>query len=198
MSLHKQVLLIGWDAADWKVINPLLEAGGMPNLARLIENGVMGTMATLHPAYSPMHWTTIATGVRPFKHGVLGFTEPTPDGTDVMPVSNLSRKVRAIWNILHLQGKTCNVVGWWPSHPAEPIRGVMVSEFYHTAYGPLEKVARAQRSHASLILVMFPRSDTGTGSAPVMSGSAQTHSRGLCSRSRKRSGTTAVPRRMIS
>ena len=86
--------------------------------AALIDNGVMGTMATLHPAYSPMLWTTIATGVRPFKHGVLGFTEPTPDGQGVMPVSNLSRKVRAIWNILHLQGKTCNVVGWWPSHPA--------------------------------------------------------------------------------
>jgi hypothetical protein len=32
-KLH--VLLIGWDAADWKVNQPLLDAGQMPNLGRL-------------------------------------------------------------------------------------------------------------------------------------------------------------------
>src|SRR6266446_1551847 len=100
-AAHK-VLLIGWDAADWKVIHPLVDAGRMPNLARLIESGVMGTIATLHPSYSPMLWTSIATGKRPFKHGVLGFSEPTPDGQGIMPVSSLSRKVQAIWNMLTL------------------------------------------------------------------------------------------------
>ena len=139
MPPAKKVLLIGWDAADWKVASPLMDAGKMPHLARFVEQGVMGNMATLQPPYSPMLWTSIATGVRPFKHGVLGFTEPTPDGQGVMPVSNLSRKVRAIWNILHLAGKTCNVVGWWPSYPAEPIRGVMVSEHFQHATGPLDK-----------------------------------------------------------
>ena len=134
--MPQKVLLVGWDAADWKVITPLLDAGRMPNLARLVEGGVMGTMATLHPIYSPMLWTSIATGVRPFTHGVLGFSEPTPDGQGIMPISNRSRKVRAIWNILHLQGLTSNVVGWWPSHPAEPIRGVMVSNHFQHAFGP--------------------------------------------------------------
>ena len=28
--LTRRVLLIGWDAADWHLINPLLEAGKMP------------------------------------------------------------------------------------------------------------------------------------------------------------------------
>lgn len=139
MTPAKKVLLIGWDAADWKVAMPLMDAGKMPHLARFVELGVMGNMATLHPPYSPMLWTSIATGVRPFKHGILGFTEPTPDGQGVMPVSNLSRKVRAIWNILHREGKTCNVIGWWPSYPAEPIRGVMVSEHFQHATGPLDQ-----------------------------------------------------------
>jgi len=35
----RKTLLIGWDAADWKVINPLMDAGKMPNIQRLIENG---------------------------------------------------------------------------------------------------------------------------------------------------------------
>ena len=86
MTPAKKVLLIGWDAADWKVAKPLMEAGKMPHLSKFVELGVMGNMATLQPPYSPMLWTSIATGVRPFKHGVLGFTEPTPDGQGVMPV----------------------------------------------------------------------------------------------------------------
>jgi hypothetical protein len=59
-----RVLLIGWDAADWKVIQPLLDAGEMPNLARLIAGGLRGNIATLYPALSPMLWTSIATGKR--------------------------------------------------------------------------------------------------------------------------------------
>ncbi len=133
--MHK-TLLIGWDAADWKVIHPLIEAGKMPHLAALIERGVMGNLSTLQPVLSPMLWTSIATGKRPFKHGVLGFTEPTPDGAGVQPVSHQSRTCRALWNILHQQGHASQVVGWWPSHPAEPIHGAMVSNHFQSAIGP--------------------------------------------------------------
>jgi predicted AlkP superfamily phosphohydrolase/phosphomutase/tetratricopeptide (TPR) repeat protein len=135
---RRRVLLVGWDAADWKVIHPLLDAGKMPALARLIERGVMAKLATLHPVLSPMLWTSIATGKRPFKHGVHGFSEPTPDGTSIRPVTNLSRKTKAIWNILSQNSLSSNVVGWWPSHPAEPIRGTMVSNHFQRAVGPPE------------------------------------------------------------
>src|SRR5579863_8604538 len=135
----RKVLLVGWDAADWKVIHPLLAGGRMPNLQRLIENGARGQMATLHPPLSPMLWTSVATGKRPFQHGIHGFSEPTPDGRGVQPVTNLSRKCKALWNILNQNGLRSIVVGWWPSHPAEPIDGVMVSDHYHRAHRPLEE-----------------------------------------------------------
>jgi predicted AlkP superfamily phosphohydrolase/phosphomutase/tetratricopeptide (TPR) repeat protein len=122
-----RVLLIGWDAADWKVIRPLLEAGEMPNLARLIAAGIHGNLATIHPPLSPMLWTSIATGKRPYKHGIHGFSEPLPDGSGVRPITILARKTKAVWNILNQTGHRSIVVGWWPSHPAEPINGVMMS-----------------------------------------------------------------------
>jgi predicted AlkP superfamily phosphohydrolase/phosphomutase/tetratricopeptide (TPR) repeat protein len=134
----RKVLLIGWDAADWKVIQPLMDAGKMPHVRSLVECGASGQIATLHPPLSPMLWTSIATGKRPFKHGILGFSEPTPDARGVQPVSNLSRKSKALWNILHQNHLRSAVIGWWPSHPAEPIDGVMVSDHYHRASGPLD------------------------------------------------------------
>ncbi len=138
MSARK-VLLVGWDAADWKIIHPLMHAGRMPNLQHLVENGAAGQLATLHPPLSPMLWTSICTGKRPFKHGIHGFSEPAPDGSGVRPVTNLSRKAKALWNILNQNGLRSVVLGWWPSHPAEPIDGVMVSDRYHRAAGPLHE-----------------------------------------------------------
>lgn len=130
-----RVMLIGWDAADWKVIRPLLEKGEMPNLARLIASGVHGNLATIYPPLSPMLWTSIATGKRPYKHGIHGFAEPSPDGSGVRPITLLSRKTKALWNILNQTGHRSIVVGWWPSHPAEPINGVMVSNYFEHSPG---------------------------------------------------------------
>jgi tetratricopeptide (TPR) repeat protein len=128
-----KVLVLGWDAADWTIAGPLIEAGKMPNLAKLIAEGTSGSISTITPSLSPMLWTSIATGKRPLKHGIYGFTEPTPDGKNVRPITNASRKTKAIWNILNQVGKKSNVVGWWPSHPAEPISGVMVSNWFQVA-----------------------------------------------------------------
>ena len=44
-----RVLLIGWDAADWKLINPLIDAGLMPAMDRLVSGGVVGNLATITP-----------------------------------------------------------------------------------------------------------------------------------------------------
>jgi len=132
----RKVLLIGWDAADWKVINPMIEAGEMPALEGLINNGVMGNLATLEPSFSPMLWTSIATGMRPHKHGILGFVEPNSSGLKVRPVSVVSRKVKAIWNILMQEGRKVHTVGWWPSHPAEPLNGISISNAYQKAHKP--------------------------------------------------------------
>src|SRR5438046_2328896 len=77
-STKQKVLLIGWDAADWEHITPLLEEGLMPTLDTLINRGVMGNLATLQPILSPMLWNSVATGKFADKHGIHGFIEPDP------------------------------------------------------------------------------------------------------------------------
>jgi len=128
--IAKKLLLIGWDSADWKLINPLLDAGKMPALEKLINNGVIGKLATLDPPLSPVLWTSVATGKRADKHGILGFVEPDPEIGGIRPVNVTSRTCKAIWNILHQNEMKSNVIGWWPSHPAEPINGIMISNYF--------------------------------------------------------------------
>ena len=137
--LAKKVLLIGWDAADWKIINPLMDQGLMPTLEDFVNRGVMGNIATLRPILSPMLWNSIATGKRADKHGILGFMEPDPQTGGVRPVTSTSRKVKALWNILTQRGYKAHVLGWFAGHPAEPINGISVSDLFPYAVGPLEK-----------------------------------------------------------
>jgi predicted AlkP superfamily phosphohydrolase/phosphomutase/tetratricopeptide (TPR) repeat protein len=137
--LAKRVLLIGWDAADWKVASPLMDQGLMPALDDFVSHGVMGNLATLHPILSPMLWNSIATGMRADKHGIHGFIEPDTQTGGVRPVSCTSRKVKAVWNILTQEGYKTHVLGWFAGHPAEPINGISVSDLYPYATQPFDK-----------------------------------------------------------
>ena len=135
-----KVLLIGWDAADWQTIWPCIKKGYMPALKSIMDRGVYGNMATLNPSFSPMLWTTVATGKTPDKHGVLGFLEVMSNQKGIRETTSASRKTRALWNIFHNQGLKSNLVGWWPSFPAEPINGVVVSDHFHKNQKSREKI----------------------------------------------------------
>jgi len=134
--LAKKVLLIGFDGADWKLINPLMDQGLMPALERLVNEGVMGNVATLQPILSPLLWNSIATGKRADKHGILNFVEPDPHSGGLRPITSTSRKVKAVWNILTQRGFRTHVLGWFAGHPAEPINGVCISPLYTQVTAP--------------------------------------------------------------
>ena len=123
----ERLLILGWDAADWQVIDPLLALGRMPNLARLIAQGTRADLRTLEPKLSPLLWSSIATGKTADKHGILNFVEPSPSGEGVRVAASTSRRTRALWNMLTNRGLRVHAVGWYASHPAEPISGSCVS-----------------------------------------------------------------------
>lgn len=176
-----KVLLIGWDAADWQIIGPLLAKGEMPALKSLIDKGVYGNMATMNPPYSPMLWTTVATGKTPDKHGILGFIELMPDLQGVRPVTVHSRKSRALWNILHHEGFKSNIVGWWPSFPSEPINGHIVSDKFQKIKGSPKESSNFEKGTTypeNLIeqikdLKLFPNEITEAHILPFMPNAAK-------------------------
>ncbi|MEW6442407.1 MAG: hypothetical protein AB1640_15830 [bacterium] len=58
-ALAEKILFIGWDAADWKVIHPLLDPGRMPNLEKIVNRGVIGNLVfsmLLPPAAAIALW----------------------------------------------------------------------------------------------------------------------------------------------
>jgi len=121
------VLLVGLDGADWKIVDPLMASGRMPNLRRLVDGGVRANLLTITPMLSPVIWTSIATGVEPARHGVIDFLAPAADGASE-PVTSAARKVPTVWDMLSDAGARVGVTAWWASWPAEPVNGYMVTD----------------------------------------------------------------------
>lgn len=130
MKTKNKTLLIGWDAADWRQLKPLMEKGVMPTLKHLVDCGTHGPLSSLEPMISPVLWTSMATGRRAYDHGIHGFVEAKPNGDGIRPIRASKRKEPAVWNVLNRFGFKTHVINWWPSHPAESVDGIMVSNFY--------------------------------------------------------------------
>jgi len=126
-----KVMLIGLDGADWKIIDPMLARGELPNLARLKHEGVWGPLKSAEPLLSPLIWTTIATGKTPDQHGILSFRADDPETGEAVPVTSNLRRVKALWNIAGSpEGGAARVgfVGWLASWPAEQVNGFVVTD----------------------------------------------------------------------
>ena len=122
-----RILVIGLDAYDWDIADPLLASGRLPVLRGLVERGTRARLQTIPPVLSPVVWTSMATSRHPQDHGILDFLGTDAQGNAVPVTSNL-RKVKAFWNVLGDAGVDTGVVGWWATWPAEPVRGFMVSD----------------------------------------------------------------------
>jgi len=123
-----KVAIIGLDAADWDFALPMIQRGELPNLARLRREGAYGEIRTGSPPLSPLLWTTIATGKSPDLHGINDFLILDGKTGQMAPISSEFRKVKALWNIASDAGLSSAFVAWWATWPAEPIRGIMVSD----------------------------------------------------------------------
>lgn len=119
------VLFVGIDGLEPGLVEQLLERGELPHLAGLIERGSAGRLRSALPTYSPVLWTTIATGQAPQEHGVRDFLEPSTQ----LPYTSNTRQVPALWNLVDEQGQSADVLGWWITWPAEPIRGRVLASY---------------------------------------------------------------------
>jgi len=139
-----RVLLVGIDGASLRLIEPLIERGALPTLARIRQEGVSGPLESLMPLQSPIIWNSIATGKRPEKHGITSFARVEADRSLHLFLGS-DRKTHALWNIASDEGLSVGVVNWWNTFPPEKINGVMISDHVHQH----EIESREQIAHAT-------------------------------------------------
>ena len=132
-----RLLLVGWDAADWRILHPLIDAGEMPALRHIVETGASGQLLGTQPLVPVAQWTTIATGKRPWQHRVCHPIERINSANQAVPVTAARRRSRALWQMLAQTGKRSLVVGWPATHGERAENAVIVSDrFAQPTAGP--------------------------------------------------------------
>ncbi|MDR7512834.1 MAG: alkaline phosphatase family protein, partial [Armatimonadota bacterium] len=123
----RRVFVLGLDSATWTLLRPWTETGMLPALARAMAEGAWGILRSTTPPVTPIAWTSMVTGVRPGRHGILGFTRLREGTYDRVVFTSADRRRPAIWNLLDRAGLRSVVVDVPFTFPPEPINGVMVS-----------------------------------------------------------------------
>ena len=125
----ERLLIIGLDGATFDVLNPLIEAGRMPNLERSMRTGVAGVLNSTQPPITPAAWTTFMTGKGPGRHGILDFE--TYDATTHTLTFNSTYEIRekTLWQLLSEKGLRVGSINVPMTYPPKPVNGFMISGF---------------------------------------------------------------------
>jgi predicted AlkP superfamily phosphohydrolase/phosphomutase len=122
-----KLTVIGLDAATFNVIDPMIEAGELPNLAGFFAAGPHGVLrSTTHPL-TTQAWTTMLTGVNAGQHGMWDFCERDSTGYRLRLVNGSYRQASTVWERLTAAGRRVGIVNVPFTWPAQEVRGFFVA-----------------------------------------------------------------------
>lgn len=137
----KKVVVIGLDGFEPKIVEPMLAAGALPNLAKLRARGGFSRVQTTYPAQTPVAWSTFATGLNPGGHGIFDFIRRDP--RTYLPDLSMSRYEQKnaylppkavnlrrgvpIWELLSNAGIPSTIVRCPCCYPPDNIKGRMLA-----------------------------------------------------------------------
>lgn len=140
-----EMIIIGLDGASPVIMDDMVSRGELPTFASIMDQGCYGELTSLTPIFSPMIWTSIATGKMPDKHGVRDF----------LNASYLDIKAKTVWEILEEQGGKTGLYEWLCTWPPVKLNGFLVpgwlarnSLTYPTSLSFIKEIKTAGKSGA--------------------------------------------------
>ena len=128
-SIKRKVAVFGLDGITFDLLQPWLDEGRLPNLARLLAAGASGPLRSTIPPVSASAWASFATGTNPGQHGLIDFTYPAPDSYEIKISNGRTRTVPAVWEIVSSAGGQAGVVSMPMTYPPQPLNGFMLCSF---------------------------------------------------------------------
>ncbi|UIP01528.1 alkaline phosphatase family protein (plasmid) [Halobaculum sp. CBA1158] len=135
-------ITIGLDGANWDLIVDWLDAGDLPNLAALIDDGVGGVCRSCLPPITVPNWKCYATGKGPGKLGVFRFDRIDTEQREHVFHDATDFDSAELWDYLTDEGMTAGVINKPSTYPPKEIDGFVVAggpDASETAYRSLDR-----------------------------------------------------------
>jgi len=133
---QRQVFVVGLDCAPPAVLFRTSAEGNLglkdqlPNLSRLVDEGVYGPLSSSIPCITVPAWTSMLSSKDPGILGFYGFRNRADRSYDRMTIAtgNAIHEKR-VWDILSEAAKTSIIVGVPQTYPIKPFKGHLISSF---------------------------------------------------------------------
>lgn len=150
-SGQQKLIILGIDGMDPQLLDRFMEAGKMPNFAKLAQTGSYKRLTTSIPPQSPVAWSNLITGMNAGGHGIFDFIHRDPKtmelyfstsrveppkhsisiGSWVIPLGSGSaeqlREGKSFWEILDQHGVPNSVIRIPANFPPVPAKGFTLS-----------------------------------------------------------------------
>jgi predicted AlkP superfamily phosphohydrolase/phosphomutase len=126
-SHRRKTLVLSIDSGCWAYLDPLLAAGRMPNVSRLIESGVRGVLESTMPPITPVAFSSFITGTNPGKHGVFGWLVRQDSKSSSLPASAAVRQGMPFWHYLNRAGVRVGLLNIPVTYLSRPLDGFLVA-----------------------------------------------------------------------
>ncbi len=122
-----RVLVIGIDAVTLDLLSPWVEAGKLPNIAKLMSEGTHGKLAsTIQPISAPA-WASFMTGMNPGKHGLYDFVRRQRDSYGIEVTNGSMVAAPTLFQRISDAGYQVIAINVPYTYPPKPVNGVVVS-----------------------------------------------------------------------
>ncbi len=124
---RSKAMIIGWDGATWRLLEPWIEAGKLPNLRRMVNEGVAAPLKSTIRPESSVAWTTFATGASPGQHGVYGFVQQIPGSYGTRMNTSRDVHIPRFWDVAGQSGLEVAIINVPMTYPPAPVNGFIIS-----------------------------------------------------------------------
>jgi predicted AlkP superfamily phosphohydrolase/phosphomutase len=115
-----RILVIGLDGATYDLLQPMIQAGWLPNVQRALNEGAHGVLRSTVPPLTAPAWTSFQTGLNPGRHGVFSFQRRLDVTLEREFVNSTAIHGPRLWHWLAQHGLTSGVINLpmtWPPQP---------------------------------------------------------------------------------
>jgi len=125
---NTKIFVLGIDGGTFDIINPLIKEGKLPNIQKIIKNGVCGKLKSTFPPVTGPAWTSFMTGKNIDKHGIFDFHECSFEYKRKL-VNSTFIKSEKLWKIMNRFDKKVGIIGVPMTYPPEEVNGFMITGF---------------------------------------------------------------------
>ena len=121
-------VILGLDGATWRVLDPLIDDGLLPNIEALTEVGYSGTLSSTFPPVTAPAWLSMATGKNPGQTGVFYYlNRKHPDSFEYETFGSEKYQGESLWEVLNASNDSMGIFNFPMLYPPYEIDGYMVS-----------------------------------------------------------------------